>query len=322
MPHPTLLDEIREGAAWVAERATQVHIDHDRLRAYAAEIPVADVGRPDADPGRHRHGDDETTAAFVLALDAVNFGSGTFPWLRKRPGTSGYWTIATGLEEHVAAHGLSAAALAALTPTDCARIFGQELDGGPAHWLMDRFADALGELGRTVAEDHDGSFLALVAAAGSDAEALVARLAALPTWADAWPYRGRTVPVYKRAQIAAYDLAMAFGGTGPGALVGLDRLTMFADNLVPHVLRLDGVLRFDAALVARIDAVEDITAGSEAEVEIRCVALHAVERLVAELHAAGHDHVTAGALDGWLWNRGAGPAYKAAPRHRTRTTAY
>jgi hypothetical protein len=317
-----LLDEIREGAAWVAAQADQVRIDHDRLRAYAAALPVAEIGRPDDDPGRHRHGDDETTAAFVLALDAVNFGSGTFPWLRKRPGMSGYWTVATGLEEHVAAHGLSADALAALTTPDCAHIFGQELDGGPAHWLMDRFADALGELGRTVGTDHDGSFLGFVASAGGDAEALVTRLAALPTWADTWDYRGRSVPVFKRAQIAAYDLAVAFGHQGPGALAGLDRLTMFADNLVPHVLHLDEVLRFAPELVARIEAVEDITAGSAAEVEIRCVALHAVELLVGELHAAGHTHVTAGALDGWLWNRGAGPTYKAVPRHRTRTTAY
>ena len=97
---------------------------------------------------------------------------------------------------------------------------------------------------------------------------------------------------------------------------------MNVHNLVPHVLRLDGVLRFSPELVARIEAVDDITAGSEAEVEIRGVALHAVELLVAELHAAGHTQVTAGALDGWLWNRGAGPTYKAVPRHRTRTTAY
>ena len=32
---------------------------------------------------------------------------------------------------------------------------------------------------------------------------------------------------------------------------------MFADNLVPHVLRVDGVLVFDPELVARIERVED-----------------------------------------------------------------
>ena len=55
-----------------------------------------------------------------------------------------------------------------------------------------------------------------------------------------------------------------------------------------------------------IDAVEDITAGSEPEVEIRAVGLHAVELLVAALRTRG---VPAHArdLDTFLWNRGGGP---------------
>ncbi len=53
---------------------------------------------------------------------------------------------------------------------------------------------------------------------------------------------------------------------------------MFADNLVPHVLRLDGVLWFDPELVARIEHEELIEHGSPEEVEIRACAVHAVER--------------------------------------------
>ena len=46
---------------------------------------------------------------------------------------------------------------------------------------------------------------------------------------------------WKRAQITANDLALA----GVAEFPDLDRLTIFADNLVPHVLRVDGVLRYD-----------------------------------------------------------------------------
>ena len=38
-----------------------------------------------------------TRAAFWLTLDAINFGSGWFPTLRKRPGQTGYRTIAAGI---------------------------------------------------------------------------------------------------------------------------------------------------------------------------------------------------------------------------------
>ncbi len=60
--------------------------------------------------------------------------------------------------------------------------------------------------------------------------------------------RRARVPFLKRAQIAAADLQRA----GVVRFDDIDRLTMFADNLVPHVLRLDGILEFDPDLVARI----------------------------------------------------------------------
>ena len=121
------------------------------------------------------------------------------------------------------------------------------------------------------------------------------------------------MPFFKRAQIAAADLALA--GIAPAGDLG--ELTLFADNLVPHVLRIDGVLRFDDALVARIDAGELIEHDSPEEVEIRACALHAVELLVA-----AHGATTATAVDNVLWNRGGEARYKARPRHRARTTDY
>ena len=92
---------------------------------------------------------------------------------------------------------------------------------------------------------------------------------------------------------------------------------MFADNLVPHVLRLDGVLRFDPELVERIERGELIEHGSPEEVEIRACAVHAVELIVA-----ARPGVCAAEVDQLLWNRGQQPRYKAVPRHRSRCTAY
>jgi hypothetical protein len=104
--------------------------------------------------------------------------------------------------------------------------------------------------------------------------------------------------------------------------VDLQALTMFADNLVPHVLRLDGVLAFEPDLVARIDRQQLIVHGSAEEVEIRACAVHAVELLVAAVPGPAVNGVTAAALDQRLWERGQQPHYKASPRHRSRCTAY
>ena len=97
----------------------------------------------------------------------------------------------------------------------------------------------------------------------------------------------------------------------------LDRLTMFADNLVPHVLRLDGVLTYEPELLARIERGELLEHGSPEEIEIRACALHAVE-LMTEARPA----TLPADIDYVLWNRGQDPRYKAQPRHRSRCTAY
>jgi hypothetical protein len=290
-----------------------VRIDHDRLAPYARELqPLLDAPVDD-DPGRMRLGTVDDTVMFVVALDAVNFGSGWFPVLRKRPGMSGYHTVATALREHGAP---TAEWLATVDTAACCALFGQREDE-PAAELMARFAEAWNQLGRLLLDDYDGRATNLVEAADHRAEALVAILRRAPHFDDRRTYRGLDVPFYKRAQIAAADLHHALGDEGPGRFDDLGRLTIFADNLVPHVLRLDGVLHLDADLVAAIDAGELVPEGSEPEVELRAAAVDAVERLVELLPGE-----TAARLDTVLWNRGGGERYKAVPRHRTRTVSY
>ena len=304
----TLVDEIREACAWVAAQATHVTIAEDAIAAYAAGLPPTPAPNPD---DRLVEGPPELRAAFHLTLDAVNFGSGWFPTLRKRAGRSGYWTVALGLRDRFAAHGAwSAAELRELDAATIATTLGQD----PQHELMALFARSLNDLGARVAAEHGGSFLAVAEAAGGSAVALAERLARWDCFADASPYGGRRVPFFKRAQIAAADLHDAgicdFSGD-------LHRLTLFADNLVPHVLRLDGILRFDPAFAARVEAGEPIEHDSPAEVEMRACAVHAVELLVR-----ARADLTAQQVDRLLWTKGGGPAYKAVPRPRCRCTAY
>jgi Potential Queuosine, Q, salvage protein family len=279
-----------------------VRVVEDAIEPYAATLPAESPPAPDLPPGAS----DEQRAAFQLTLNAINFGSGWFPTLVKPPGLSGFRTVEAGLK----AHGpWGAGELAAMTRSKIARTLGQD----PEHELMWRFSAALRELGQRVVDEHGGEFLSLARSGEGSAEALAGHLATWPTWHDVSPYDGEPVPFFKRAQIAAADLALA--GLAPAG--DLDRLTIFADNLVPHVLRIDGVLAFDPELVARIDREEPIEHDSPEEVEIRACALHAVELLVA-----AHGATTAAAVDNHLWHRGAAPEYKAHPRHRARTTAY
>jgi hypothetical protein len=185
------------------------------------------------------------------------------------------------------------------------------LDQDAEHELVGLFVESLRDLGA-----HVATFAGLVDAADGSAVALVETLAEWDCFRDVSEYGGRMVPFLKRAQIVAADLHRA----GVAEFSDLARLTMFADNLVPHVLRLDGVLSFEPELVARVEAGELIEHGSAEEVEIRACAVHAVELIVAAGRPAAGN--TAAQIDEILWNRGQAPQYKAVPRHRSRSTAY
>jgi hypothetical protein len=305
-----LLDQLRDACARVSQAARHVEIKRQTIPAYAASLPIGQP-QPGADPDVHLlHGSREQLAAFWLTLDAINFGSGWFPTLRKRHGRSGYHTIAGAVRDRFTAAGAwSAGELETLDAAAVAAALRQ--DAG--HELMGLFAASLNDLGSHIEREHRGSFAATVDSAEGSALALVERLAEWECFRDSSTYNGVTIPFLKRAQIAAADLERV----EIAELRDLDRLTMFADNVVPHVLRLDGILRFSAPLAKRIERGELIEHGSPEEVEIRACALHAVEQLVSS-----RPGTRAADVDQLLWLRGQGPRYKARPRHRCRCTAY
>jgi hypothetical protein len=284
---------VRAASAHIAANAQWVRIDPDALAAVEPGPPA------ELDPASHYlEGSEEDVAHYLLVLDAVNFGSGWFPTLRKRPGCSGYFTVAWGITERYRHTGpWTNAELRALRADELAELLGQPRD----HELMALFAQALRALGAFLG---DRSALGLVREAGGSAERLATMLAAGMAMYDD---RG----FYKRAQITGADLALA----GVARFGDLDRLTIFADNLVPHVLRCDGVLTYDERLAAHIDAGRPLRAGPQ-EREIRACAVHACEQIAARLGCRAME------LDHWLWNRGQAPAYKAVARHRCRTVYY
>jgi hypothetical protein len=302
-------ERVRSACAWVASRARTVRIEEEELPDYAAALAGAVEALPPAPATDLVEAHGEVRAAFVLCLDAINFGSGWWPTIRKRPGRSGYFTIAAGLTERFRERGpWPAAELAAIGAAEIAGALGQD----PDHPLMPDFAAALRDVGGRVERQHGGRFEAVIEAAHGSALSLADLLASWRAFADVSTYDDRSVPFFKRAQIAAADVARA----GLADLTGVDRLTAFADNLVPHVLRLDGMLRLDPALERRIEAGELLEHGSAEEVELRACAVHAVELLAAATPLSPAE------IDGVLWNRGAVDRYKSRPRPRSRNTAY
>jgi hypothetical protein len=289
-----LPDQVREHCARVAAGARWVRIEPD--------APIEPGGVAGLDPALHLlDAAPEAVARYVLILDGINFGSGWFGTLRTGEGEDEVTAITRRLTEHARAAGepWTAAQLRALDATQVAEALGQD----PGHELMGLYAQALVALGGWLG--YRSALQAVEAEGGDSAARLAAALAAgMPFYDD----RG----FYKRAQITANDLALARVVEFPDA----DRLTIFADNLVPHVLRVDGMLAYAPELAAKVDAGEELAAGGEMERELRACAVHACELLAARWGVAPR------VLDNWLWNRGQRAPYTDMPPHRTRTVFY
>jgi Potential Queuosine, Q, salvage protein family len=315
-----VLDHVRRGSAFVVENARFVEVDGGRLTEFADSIPM-DLARPHVDTGFFFIGEPQETAAYVLTFTAVNFGSGWHPNVEKVPGKSGSVSMMTRLSERFRTLGpLSATQLAEATPAMVSELFMQPR-ASPVQELMALFADALSDLGQLLLTDFDGSFTALIEQADHSAVNMIDTLLRMPMFRDVAQYDGEEIPLLKRAQIASADLAAALAEHPLGRFDDLDRLTIFADNLVPHVLRVEGVLRYEPDLLARITDGELLVAGSPEEVEIRASAIWAVDQMVEHLRRRG-EQVSAAGMDYFLWSAGQAPRYKALPRHRCLTVFY
>jgi hypothetical protein len=286
----SLPDEVRRHCAEVARTARSVRIDLD--------APTATTGVAGLNAEQHfLEGSPEQVARYVLVLDTITFGSGWFPTLRH----GSTHAMTERLTAFVRGRGGASwwgPELGAVSAADVAAV----LDEDAAHPLMALYADGLAQLG-AFAAGRDA--LELIATAGGSAARFAAQLAEGMAFFDDTGY-------FKRAQITANDLVLA----GVATFDDIDELTVFADNFLPHVLRLDGVLVLDEALAARIDRGDLLETGSAEERELRACAVHACEGLARRLG------VPPRLLDNWLWNRGCEPGYLARPAHLARTVFY
>ena len=190
--------------------------------------------------------------------------------------------------------------------------------------MLDERAAILREAGATLLERHDGRFHNLVAAASpalyDDGDGVLELLVRdFPRFDDVAVYNGRTVRFYKLAQLAFWFLHVSLpGGLG---ISDLDRLSAFADYIVPVGLRVLGIFRYSDALEQAIAGGRLIEAGSPWEVELRAHTIYATALLTDEVNALRPPElqVIVPQIDARFWV----PFHKThKPHHLTRTIYY
>ncbi len=318
-----LFSSIRESCARVADLAKSVRINREVMKRYAAELPIETALAPVMDRDNHFCDDPETMLVYFLVLDCINFGSGWFNSLEIEPECeNGYFTIASRLKDDFRQRGCySAEFLQQIDAKECCHIFRQSPANPPAMELMHLFAAALNAMGDLLIRDFAGNCRQLITAANGSAAAMAEILLQMPFYRDIFQYEGQDVYILKRAQITASDLHIAFSGESYGHFNDIGDLTIFADNLVPHVLKVDGILTLSSELELAINSGRPLRSGSYEEIELRACSIHAVELLREHFSTIGIK-VSSQGLDYLLWNRGLAEKYQEKPTHITRCCYY
>lgn len=317
----------------VADGLQHVTIDDSGIDRTAASLAESDLSLPTwrhpALPDERDIGS-ETLLDYLLVANSLNFqfhnraddgvytrhdGPDTFT------GAFGMWASVTrALERGIPiTEGSYLADLDRETVTDL-------FDGDPPIPFLEDRVRVLRHVGERLLDLADGRFHTVVGSDGvirpfDGGDGLVEWLgAAFPgAYGDERTLEGRRIPFLKKAQLGVALLAGRFNDGDRYDVVGLDSLTLFADYVVPAILRHRGVLQYDEALATRVDEGEPLPANSRMEVEVRAATVVAGDRLLERLADRYEVQTTAVHLDHALWRSGRDASLSF---HQTATTAY
>lgn len=285
----------------------------------------------------HPKAKDKSTVDFIFTMDLLNFcfwipsDNGQIFTVEHRDKTwTGYWALVACLQRALDE------GIPITTPSfwadqqGCSDALLQNVFRSATSApfpLLDKRMAMLRHAGQILVEKYEGSFVTLVEDAKSSAARLVNYLVEdFPMFRDECQFEGKTVRLYKRAQILAADLWAAFEGCGYGQFDDIDSVTMFADYRIPQMLQRLGCLSYSPKLEHCIRTKQEIEHGHSWEVQIRGCTIWCVELIRKEILRRHQDaQVNAVLIDFLLYDtvkEQGDDAPGVLPHHRTRSIWY
>jgi hypothetical protein len=212
--------------------------------------------------------------------------------------------------------------LSRVTKDELAKIFAGNIEMP----MLDEKMAVFHEVGNLLSAKYGGRFLNFVRSCSQrlydNGNGLIDRLVKeFPRYNDISQYDGHEVKFYKLSQLGAWGLYSGLSGTGAFKLEDADKLTAFADYIVPVALRVMGMTSYSPALEKTINSSEMIPRDSRQEIEIRAHCLYATALLREEVNKLRPPdlQVIIPQIDARLWTH-----YHVTtwPHHLTRTIMY
>jgi len=212
--------------------------------------------------------------------------------------------------------------LAKITRADMESIFAGNIEMP----MLDEKLALFHQAGAVLAAKYQGRYYNFIRSCSprlyDNGNGLVERLAAeFPRYNDVSQYEGHEIKFYKLTQLGYWQI---YAGLGPNGAFRLDdpqKMTAFADYIVPVALRLMSMTSYSPALEHAINTFQMIPRDSPQEVEIRAHCLYATALLADEINKLRPPdrQVIIPQIDARLWTHFHTTDW---PHHLTRTIMY
>ncbi len=155
--------------------------------------------------------------------------------------------------------------------------------------MLDEKLDVLHQVGKVLAEKYDGRFHVFVKSCSpklyDNGNGLIDRLVKeFPRFNDVSMLDGHEIKFYKLAQLGVWMLYATLHPSGKFHLEDPQKMTAFADYIVPVALRLHGITSYSQRLENAIQTHQLIPRDFRWEIEIRAHCIYATALLTEEIN--------------------------------------
>jgi Queuosine salvage protein len=212
--------------------------------------------------------------------------------------------------------------LAKITRADMEKIFAGNIEMP----MLDEKLALFHQVGAVLAAKYGGRYYNFIKSCSprlyDNGNGLVERLAAeFPRYNDVSQFDGHEIKFYKLTQLGYWQIYAGLGPKGGFRMDDPQKMTAFADYIVPVALRLMGMTSYSPELEQTINTYQMIPRDSRQEIEIRAHCLYATALLADEINKirSPAQQIIIPQIDTRLWTH-----YHTTdwPHHLTRTIMY
>ena len=315
----------------VIENSSDVRTHVDRIVEVAAWMAFEELPMPDYQmPFGVGEGGADDVIDFVLTADCVDTAFTDFSSHVKFQVDYGgrHWSDSDGLfacMKRAMDNGipiLDGKFLARVTRPEMERIFAANIELP----MLDEKMEIWRQVGSVLAEKYDSRFHNFVKSCPprlyDNGAGIIDRMVKeFPRFNDISQYDGATVKFYKLPQLGIWFVYSSLRKGGQFTLNDVDKMTAFADYIVPVALRLLRITSYSPELERAINTYQMIPRDSRQEIEIRAHCIYATALLCEEVNKLrpNDQQIIIPQIDARLWTH-----YHTTwwPHHLTRTIMY